>query len=323
MFHMTNDSGLFRTPAELDAAGWEKQGNSFTKDGERMLPLYEAKMVYSYNHRSGSFEGARSGERPHRLPTPSDDSLRSPAYLPMPCYWVAEDEVEEKLDGVWDRGWLLGWRDVTDARASVRTVVACLIARTAVNNKIPLFIPGTKPSLAAALYSNLASFPLDYAARQKIGGFTLNYFIMKQLPVLPPSTYSKNAMWDTRLTVLDWLMHRVLELTYTAWDLQPFAEDCGDPGPPFIWDSDRRFRLQCEVDAAFFHLYRIPEEDVGYIMDTFPVVKRNDERQYNNDYRTKRVILKIYDELAKAAETGQPYVSPLGPPRRAEKCCSN
>jgi len=54
-------------------------------------------------------------------------------------------------------------------------------------------------------------------------------------------------------------------------------------------------------------------------METFPVVKRKDERKYGES-RTKRVILEIYDEMAKAMCTGIPHKtrlnSPPGPPRR-------
>ena len=41
-------------------------------------------------------------------------------------------------------------------------------------------------------------------------------------------------------------------------------------------------------------------------MDTFPIVKRKDEAKWG-DYRTKRVILDIYDRMQKAMDTGQPY----------------
>lgn len=316
MFHMTNDSGMFRTRGELVAAGWEQQGNRFANGGKLMLPLYEAKMVYTFNHRSGSYEDFKSGERPHRLPLPSEERLHDPKYLPQPCYWVEQTYVNEKLNDVWERDWLLGWRDVTDARASVRTVVACLVSRTALSNKIPLFLPSVKPSMCAAFYANLSSFVLDYAARQKIGGITLNFFIVKQLPVLPPTNFSAFTPWSPADKAIDWLLPRILELTYTAWDLKSFAEDCGDYGSPFVWDTERRFYLQCEIDAAFFHLYGIKKDDVDYILETFHVLKRSDMRNYD-EYRTKRVIQEIYDAFAHAAATGIPYVSPLPPPRRA------
>lgn len=122
--------------------------------------------------------------------------------------------------------------------------------------------------------------------------------------------------WAPSTQLRDWLLPRVLELTYTAWDLKAFAEDCGDDGPPFIWDSERRFQLRCEMDAAFFHMYGISREDTAYILDTFPVLARSEEREHG-EYRTKRVVLETYDALAAAAATGIPYDSPLGPPRRA------
>ena len=53
-----------------------------------------------------------------------------------------------------------------------------------------------------------------------------------------------------------------------------------------------------------------------YILDTFPVLERSEERTYG-EYRTKRVVLEIYDALEAAAAQGVPYDSPLGPPRRA------
>ena len=45
--------------------------------------------------------------------------------------------------------------------------------------------------------------------------FTYHY--LKQFLVLPPTTYSQND--------IDYIVPRVLELTYTAIDLIPFAED--------------------------------------------------------------------------------------------------
>lgn len=123
------------------------------------------------------------------------------------------------------------------------------------------------------------------------------------------------APWAPTMTTRDWLLSRVLELTYTAWDLKAFAEDCGDDAAPFVWDSERRSRLRCEIDAAFFHLYGISPDDAAYVLDTFPVLQRSEEREHG-EYRTKRVVLETYDALTAAGE-GMPYESPLGPPRRA------
>ena len=316
MLHMADDSGLFRTQADLASAGWRRDSDRFEMEGKVMLPLYEAKMIYQYNHRNGTFEGAPGGKRPHRLPSPSDSQLADPKFVSLPFYWVAEEVTSAWFDGVWDRAWLLGWRDVTDARASVRTVVGCIIPRTAVNHTFPLMMPAADPGLVAGLYANLSSIPFDYCARQKVGGLHLTYFTMQQLPALQPGVYAVPTPWALSMPIRDWLLPRVLELSYTAWDLQAFAEDCGDNGPPFMWDPERRFQLRGEIDAAFFHLYGISRDDTAYILDTFPVLKQSEKREHG-EYRTKRVVLETYDALAAAATKGIPYESPLGPPRRA------
>jgi hypothetical protein len=42
-------------------------------------------------------------------------------------------------------------------------------------------------------------------------------------------------------------------------------------------------------------------------------VKRKDEAKFNGDYRTKRVILEIYDALAEAIQSDKPYETRLAP----------
>src|SRR5205807_3850987 len=143
---------------------------------------------------------------------------------------------------------------------------------------------------------------MDYCTRRKLGGVNLNFFVCRQLPMLPPTAAPRDCPW-TAGSIADWLLPRVLELIYTAWDLEPFARDCGYDGPPFRWDEERRFRLRCELDAAYFHLYGIERDDVDYIMETFPIVKRKDEKEFG-EFRTKRVILEVFDEMGRAMEVG-------------------
>ncbi len=73
------------------------------------------------------------------------------------------------------------------------------------------------------------------------------------------------------------------------------------------------FSLRAELDAAFFHLYGIGHDDADYILYTFPIVRKNDEKAHG-EYRTKRIILEIYDAMADAARTGEPYLTRLDPP---------
>ena len=161
---------------------------------------------------------------------------------------MAGAEVDQRLqDKLWDKGWLLGWRDVTDARASARTLNATVIPRAGVNNVFSLMLPSTTAKQCAALLGNLNALVCDYFARQKVGGLHLNYFTLKQFPMLTPDDYSEAD--------LAFIVPRVLELTYTAHDLEAWTRDLGCDGSPFSWSEERRFEIRCELDTAFFHFY--------------------------------------------------------------------
>ena len=313
VFDMANDSRMFRDRAALEANGNKMNSLVFEGPEGRHLPLIEAKMVQHFDHRFGTYEGAtQSHFNKGFLPHFDDDAHRDPNRVALPDSWIAENEVLGRLGDRWTRGWFLGWRDIT-RRTEMRTVVACIFPLAAVGHTMPLFLTPEEPRLVAALYANLCCFVLDYAARQKVGGAHLTYNYLKQLPTLAPDSYRVETAWSRSQPIYDWLLPRVLELTYTAWDLEAFGVDVGYNGPPFRWDPERRAVLRAELDAAFFHLYGISRDDADYILDTFPIVRRNDEKAHG-EYRTKRLILEIYDAMAEATRTGRPYETRLDPP---------
>jgi hypothetical protein len=335
MLDMANDSGLFRAAKELSADGWQLDDNVFRKGDAVYLPLYEAKLLHQFDHRWATYDGTDSRDL-----TPAEKA--NPQRLAQPRYWVPADAVAERLKDRWDRAWLLGWRDVC-RNTDIRTTIVSVLPRVGVGHKAPLFLPGGESLQIAGFYANLNSFMLDYLSRQKVGGTSLTIFVLKQFAILPPTTYAQPHPWSPGESVAAWLLPRVVELTYTAWDLQPFAADCGFDGPPFRWDNERRFVLRCDLDAAFFHLYfgggdwrpapgepdadfarlreafPTPRHAVEYVMDTFPIVQDQNERAHGR-YRTKEQILAVYDALAEAARTGQPYRTPLDPPPADARC---
>jgi N-6 DNA Methylase len=348
MMDMANDSHLFQTTLELQDSGWREVGRSYINDTLVRVPLYEAKMSHAFNHRAGDYRDYPEGALSTHLPEVSSSRLADPHYWTLPRYWVDQSEVESSLAGKWQQRWLLGWRNVTHA-TNDRTLITSLIPLGGVAHSMAVILPtGATPAEVACLYANLASFAQDYLVRQKLGGINLTYGYLSQVPVFPPTAYEASWGWAAEPeTLRDWLLTRVLELTYTSWDLEPFAQDCGCEGPPFRWDEERRFLLRCELDAAFFRLYLpavangdwllsegetpedlvllkasfpTPRDAVAYIMDTFPIVKRKDEERFNGDYRTKRVILEMYDAMAKAIRTGAPYQTRLDPPPADPSC---
>lgn len=314
MVDMTNDAGLFRSPDQLVAAGHRLESGSRFEgpEGEVLLPLFEAKMFFHFDHRFGDYADQPKGSESLILPDVPPERLDNPHYAPLPRHWVQASEIDARVAEIpGPREWLFGWRDVSKTQ-NERTVVAAVVPRAAVANNFPLLFSPARPRDLAAAYANLCSFAFDYAARQKLGGTHLNYFVLKQLPVLAPNEYAAEASWSHGSTIAEWLAPRVLELSYTAWELEAFGRDLGYFGTPFRWDPGRRFQLRCELDAAFFHLYGLARDDVEYVLGTFPIVRKNDEKAYG-EYRTKRAILEVYDALAKAAQTGKPYRTPLDP----------
>lgn len=225
------------------------------------------------------------------------------------------------LDGWMDSRsprWLMGWRDITNT-ASERTVIVSVVPRLGVGNSMPLmlFAKQANRQAWAALLGNLCSLVFDFIARHKVGGIHLNYFIYKQLPVLPPERYKP--------TDFDFIVPRVLELTYTTYDLKDWAADLGYHGAPFAWDEERRAEIRAELDAYYARLYGLERDELRYILDpaevmgedypseTFRVLKNREMKTFG-EYRTQRLVLDAWDRLEIAEISGLPYQSLAFPP---------
>jgi hypothetical protein len=289
MFHMANDSHLFRTRKQLEEEGYKQVNNCLVRDEEAYLPLYEAKMMHQFDHRHGTYEGQSSEEiRKGFCRCLSTSEYADPYMTAQPRYWVESREVKIRISKIAGNcSWLIGFRDVTRA-VDKRTVQFAILPLVGIGHKIPLiFLTNVTVNKVCAFLGNINSFALDYIARQKIGGISMSYFIVRQLPIFSPNVYKPE--------ILSLIVPRVLELTYTAWELSSFACDCGYDGKPFQWDEDRRAYLRAELDAIYFHLYGLNRDEIDYILDTFPIVKRKDEERYG-EYHTKRLILESFEQ---------------------------
>ena len=194
----------------------------------------------------------------------------------------------------------LAVRGITRA-TDERTLIGSAFPFSAAGHSLLIIEPPiSNRKLIAALTANLASMVLDFVARQKIGGANLSFFMIKQLPVLPPNSYSEQTV--------DFIANRVLELVYTSHEMAPFARDLGHQGPPFPWNPDRRHQLRCELDACYAHLYELTRDELRYILDpadvmgpdypsvTFPSLKRTEFDEFG-EYRTQRRVLESFDAL--------------------------
>ncbi|MBT2788020.1 MULTISPECIES: N-6 DNA methylase [unclassified Halomonas] len=302
MFHMSNDSHLFKTYKDLIRDGFELEGNEFIQGMERFVPLYESKMIQLYNHRNGDFADSNH-ERAHILPLVPEDRLANRDYLTMPYYWVSSNDVDNALKEIgWSRKWFLAWRNVTDSRASARTLVTTAIPFCGVGNSLPVYLPlAAEPKACALLLANMSSLVVDYAARNKVGGLNFNYFIFKQMPVLAPDYYTKKDF--------EYIIPRVAKLCCSSVDMAEFAKDLDCKVSET--DSISKDKIQAELDAYYAKLYGLNRNELefilepesikpGYPSETFSVLKRNEEREFG-EYRTRRLVLEAWDKL----ESGQ------------------
>ena len=295
MFHMSNDSGIFKNYAQLASEGVACDGNSWWLNGQKFLPLYEAKMIHQFDHRWAGYEAGvdDSGD------DPVGDRF-DPNWEPLPRYWIDQADVDARLETKgWKTNWLMGWRDITNANAA-NSVIATVFPKKASNHKLPLFFCKGRENIQHVLLANLNSLVLDYAAKQKIAGTNLTYFYMKQFPILPPIFYTEPR--------LAFITPKVLELTYTSHSLAPFARDLGHDGPPFAWDEDRRALLRADLDAFYARAYGLTRDELRYILDpadvkgpdypseTFRVLKEKEIR-HHGEYRTRRLVLAAWDRM--------------------------
>ena len=323
LFDMANDSGLFRTARQLAEVGFVRESTDWVRSDQcpsqgaragdkidggslplldggpramRYVPLYEAKMIHQFDHRWAGY--AEDGESSTNLGTPEK---QRPTCEPAPRYWVPDTEMNERLAAKgWNRGWLMGWRDIVRA-TDERTVIATVFPRVGTGDTLLLKMSMVDdPRLYAGNIGNLCSLVLDYASRQKVGGTHLKYNVFKQLPILPPTFYTEPR--------LAFLVPKVLELTYTSHALAPFARDLGYDGPPFAWDEERRAYLRADLDAFYARAYGLTHDELRYILDpadvkgpdypseTFRVLKEKEVRQYG-EYRTRRLVLTARDRM--------------------------
>lgn len=293
MFDMTNDSHLFWTREMLEAEGaYPIAGGRWKKADTEWVPLYEGKMVQAYDHRAANIVlNVANVHRPAQPEQVSVEDHCDPHFTPQFQYFVKNSELPDLACN-----WFFGFKEIT-AATNERSMIASLLPNYSFGNKTPILLHKDRNSIEIVFFvANMNSIIFDYAARQKIHGQTLNWYMVEQLPVIAVSAYTRPF---GPKTALDIVKDHVLRLTYTAWDMQSFARDMGYDGDPFRWDEVERRQLRARLDALYFHLYGITDaDDIRYILSTFPIVERKDRAAFDGVYLTEELILWYHRALA-------------------------
>lgn len=284
LLDMSNDSNLFLT---------EKP------EEEDVLPLYEGKLIYNYDHRYNTFDetGEKAAERE------VSQSEKKSGYEISPRFWVKRSEAFSKLPKEINllSPWFIGFRGITNP-TNERTFIMSFFPALAVGNSLPIVFSIQNIAMQSCLLANSNALIFDYLVRLKVSGKNMNFFYVEQFPFLPPSAYTEAD--------IAYISSRVLELSYTSYSMRPLAEALGYTGEPFPWNEDRRAQLKAELDAYYAKLYGLTREELEYILDpttkyptdcptvTFPTLQNNELKKYG-EYRTQRLVLAAFDELTR------------------------
>lgn len=313
MFHASGASELFRTKEQLEADGYQLKRAHFVKGASHYVPVVEGKLFHLYNHRFNTYDGVPLAQRFQvKAPAASMSAAwNDPTAEPLPRYWVTAEDAADRWIG--HRRWSLAMRDIVRPESDRRVAVFAAMPFAAHNHVAPnLFLPDNDPASPALLLSILSSLPLEYAARLSIGGAHFSLFTLKQMPTLAPAVFDQQAFWLGAETLRQWVLPRVVELSYTSWSMRPLAADCGLDGSPFRWDDERRYVMQRELDALMFVLFGFDEESIRYALSSLRIFRDQEQARFG-EFRAEKMVLGFFSAMTIARATGRPFRSALTP----------
>jgi hypothetical protein len=183
-------------------------------------------MVQAFDHRAADIVIREANVfRPGQQTSIALDEKVNPGRFPIPRHFV-------RFSKEWWKNhayeWVIGFKDIT-ATTNVRTMIAAIIPLCGAGHTLPVLnmdveTPRT-PSDAALITANLNALVFDYVSRQKVQTTHFSNYILEQIPVVPLDRYE--AARFGKKTAAKIVREAVLELTYTAHDMAPFARDMG------------------------------------------------------------------------------------------------
>ena len=271
-------------------------------------------------YRYGSFETVPEAKRYGRkasAPTPDTDQLMDANYEIVPRYWFPRSLWLERCHTKNLRtDYQFQFRDVAGVYPDLRTAIGAICPAGPAGDKAPaLVLASVGDELIDAkrylsFVSLFCSLLFDYIVRNKLFSKSLKFNTLGQIPM--PSPKCVIAQDEDKTSLQTHLLNLAIELSFTSWALLPLGQAVGKT-TPFIWDEDRRFLMLREVDAIASHLYGFSREELEYVLSTFETLQGHDISKYG-DYRTKLVILDVYDRMQQEMDTGEPYQTLLDPP---------
>ncbi|HEX8107487.1 MAG TPA: hypothetical protein VF516_07145, partial [Kofleriaceae bacterium] len=123
------------------------------------------------------------------------------------------------------------------------------------------------------------------------------------------------------------LVESALRLTCTGPEMNGLWDEFANLGTvppraqgqvPGAIDATERLNLRADIEARLALLYGLSVEEVGHVLDTFPIVQKADE-QACGEFRTKVLVLHRYEELSRPSGGGAVPLRHLAKPEIVER----
>ena len=270
------------------------------------LPVYEGYMVGQYDHAAKAYRSGRGRSAVwEALSFTGEKTIR-------PQWWIRRAQVPEKLRGRAE-SYRIGFCDVASP-TNERSLMATLLPKGVVaGNTVPTITFEPDECWVYLTWLAIAnSMAMDFLVRKKVS-LHLSWTVLNGLPFpMLQSTDAAVRFLSARVLALVCTTEEMLDLWTSAAERSNLVASA--KFVPGVLDEEPRRTLRCEIDAYVAGtLFGLDRKQLGYILDTFPIVKKRDTKRYG-DYRTKHQILEIYDAMQRAIDTGEPYRTLPDPP---------
>lgn len=256
------------------------------------LPVYEGRMVDQFDHRAKAYCSGR-GRSAVWKPLPFGDQHKAI----VPQWHLAPEKVPPKL-GDRTMHYRIGWCDVTAPRNERSLVAALIPPGTICGHSLPTLTFAGEYEWAYMPWLAVAnSFCEDYLTRKRVA----LHVSISVLDSLPFPRLSLDHPVVRRLARL------ALRLTCTSQEMTAYWNAMAPLGlceaiddkntPPGFADPEQRAAARAEIDAVVARtLFDLSFDELAAILDTFPVLRRREEKTYG-EFRTKRLVLEWYGKV--------------------------
>ncbi|MBD2110358.1 MULTISPECIES: Eco57I restriction-modification methylase domain-containing protein [Cyanophyceae] len=213
------------------------------------LPLYQGVMIHQFNFsRKGWVSG--TGLRAIWRDIPFEEKCLEPQFL------IGVENYSENSKN--SRGLRVSFRDIARS-TDERTFISSLLPDLPCGNKVPILSATSPTPRNLELCSLINSFTFDFSLRSRLGGTSLNYFIVAELPLAKKihqglQIGAAQVNFVTPKFASEWL--KLKQLTnpnmrwQQLWAIAPYE----------------RLRIRCVLDAVVAKLYGLDYEDFAWIL---------------------------------------------------------